>query len=52
MKNCIIFIIVYCIFLLKYVDEIFVFDKGCICERGIYYEFFEKGGYYKKIYDL
>ncbi|MCY8853268.1 ABC transporter ATP-binding protein [Bacillus inaquosorum] len=52
MKNRTTFIIAHRISSLKHADEILVFDKGRICERGTHQELLEKGGYYKKIYDL
>lgn len=52
MKNRTTFIIAHRISSLKHADEILVFDKGRICERGTHHELLEKGGYYKKIYDL
>ncbi|MED1542188.1 ABC transporter ATP-binding protein [Bacillus inaquosorum] len=52
MKNRTTFTIAHRISSLKHADEILVFDKGRICERGTHHELLEKGGYYKKIYDL
>ncbi|MBG9769121.1 ABC transporter ATP-binding protein [Bacillus vallismortis] len=52
MKNRTTFIIAHRISSLKHADEILVFDKGRICERGTHQELLEKGGYYQKIYDL
>ncbi|MBL3649413.1 ABC transporter ATP-binding protein [Bacillus sp. RHFS10] len=52
MKNRTTFIIAHRISSLKHADEILVFDKGRICERGTHHELLEKGGYYQKIYDL
>lgn len=52
MKNRTTFIIAHRISSLKHADEILVFDKGRICERGTHHDLLEKGGYYKKIYDL
>ncbi|MCY8237525.1 ABC transporter ATP-binding protein/permease [Bacillus inaquosorum] len=52
MKNRTTFIIAHRISSLKHADEILVFDKGRICERGTHQELLEKGGYYKNIYDL
>ncbi|MGE9755544.1 ABC transporter ATP-binding protein [Bacillus inaquosorum] len=52
MKNRTTFIIAHRISSLKHADEILVFDKGRICERGTHQELLEEGGYYKKIYDL
>ncbi|MCY7894393.1 ABC transporter ATP-binding protein [Bacillus vallismortis] len=52
MKNRTTFIIAHRISSLKHADEILVFDKGRICERGTHQELLDKGGYYQKIYDL
>ncbi|MCO4851020.1 ABC transporter ATP-binding protein [Bacillus vallismortis] len=52
MKNRTTFIIAHRISSLKHADEILVFDKGRICEKGTHQELLEKGGYYQKIYDL
>ncbi|PAO69722.1 MULTISPECIES: ABC transporter ATP-binding protein [Bacillus] len=52
MKNRTTFIVAHRISSLKHADEILVFNKGRICERGTHHELLEKGGYYKKIYDL
>lgn len=52
MKNRTTFIVAHRISSLKHADEILVFNKGRIRERGTHHELLEKGGYYKKIYDL
>ncbi|BDG79753.1 MULTISPECIES: ABC transporter ATP-binding protein [Bacillus] len=52
MKNRTTFIIAHRISSLKHADEILVFDKGSIRERGNHHELLAENGYYKKIYDL
>ncbi len=52
MKNRTTFIVAHRISSLKHADEILVFNKGRIRERGTHHELLEKGSYYKKIYDL
>lgn len=41
-----IFIVVYCLFIIIYVDEIVFLENGRVVEWGFYEELIKKKGYY------
>lgn len=52
MEGCMVFVIVYCFFMVRCVDCIFVFDCGKVIEEGDYDELLSFEGVYKCLYDL
>ncbi|MBL7884372.1 MAG: ATP-binding cassette domain-containing protein, partial [Bacteroidia bacterium] len=52
MKNRTSIVIAHRLSTIQHADEIIVMQKGVILERGKHFELLEKGGTYKKLYDL
>lgn len=52
MKNRTTFVIAHRLSTVQHADKIIVLDKGQIVEEGSHSELLEKGGLYKKLYDL
>ena len=52
MKGRTTFVIAHRLSTVRFADRILVIDKGEIVETGNHKELLEKGGLYKKLYDL